>query len=169
MGLLGWALIFAEDSPGGLSPNNEPREARVEPRVAPIFSLQSLDGTGLIDTNRFEGRVVMIDFWSSWCPPCRAEAAGLQEVYEEYSDSPVEFIGIAIWDYVDDVKAHISEFDITYPNAIDDSGKTVIQYGVLGIPEKFFVDPSGRIVRKYVGPIGPDTLRSILDELLDGA
>ena len=66
------------------------------------------------------------------------------------------------------MRAHISEFDITYPNAIDDSGKTAIAYGVLGIPEKFFLDPNGNIIRKFVGPIDPETLRSILDEILDG-
>ena len=108
----------------------------------------------------------MFDFWSSWCPPCRAEAASLSQVYLEYHNESVEFVGIAIWDDEKDVLAFVQDFNVPYPNAIDLEGITAIDFGVSGIPEKFFVDGSGTIIKKFVGPMNANKLRSILNEML---
>ena len=90
----------------------------------------------------------------------------LAEVYSEYEGKNVEFIGIAIWDNPGNVAGHVQEFDLSYPNLIDDKGLIGIDYGVAGIPEKFFIDGDGDLVRKFVGPIQADTLRAALDRLL---
>ena len=108
----------------------------------------------------------MLDFWSSWCPPCRSEARILSHVYQEYSDKPVEFVGIAIWDNNRDIFKFLQDYNIMYPNAVDPQGRIALEYGVAGIPEKFFIDGSGILRKGFVGPMSPTALRSILNEML---
>ncbi len=108
----------------------------------------------------------MVDFWASWCPPCREEAPGLAQVYSEYKGTGVEFVGIDIWDTEQDAKRFISRYGIAYPNGLDAKGRIAIDYGVTGIPEKYFIDRSGVLVKKYVGPMTATQLRQILEGLL---
>lgn len=164
-GLLGWAVARSDGIPGGLVTNTRFGEIAVDQRPAPEFASEALDGES-ISLSGLRGKVVMLDFWSSWCGPCRREAPALAEVYSEYEGKNVEFIGIAIWDNPGNVAGHVQEFDLSYPNLIDDKGLIGIDYGVAGIPEKFFIDGDGDLVRKFVGPIQADTLRAALDRLL---
>ena len=164
--LLGWGLARSGGNPGGLLVNSAPGEIAVETRQAPAFSVATLDGGPLLDNEALRGKVVFLDFWSSWCPPCRAEAADLAAVYHEYEGRPVEFLGMAIWDDPGDVLRHLGRFDVTYPNALDEQGQIAVSFGVRGVPEKFFIDPDGLLVMKFTGPISPERLRQALDELL---
>ena len=166
LALLAWSAVRAGGNPGGLIVNSTLGQVDVALRQAPAFSLTPLDGGPVVDNDALRGKVVIVDFWSSWCPPCRAEAAGLAQVYREYADAPVEFVGVAIWDVSGDVLRHISRFQVTYPNALDDRGLMAVDFGVRGLPEKFFLDSEGNVVRKYTGPMEPERLRSVLDELL---
>ena len=109
----------------------------------------------------------MLDFWSSWCPPCRVEAPILSQVYREYDGFPVEFIGIAIWDDAQAIGAFANEFAVPYPLVVDAKGSVALDYGVSGIPEKFFIDETGALQRSFVGPMSPEALRNILNEMLD--
>jgi cytochrome c biogenesis protein CcmG/thiol:disulfide interchange protein DsbE len=120
----------------------------------------------MVSLSELRGKVVMLDFWSSWCPPCRQEAPALARVYREYEGRNVEFVGVAIWDDPGDVARYAKEFDLPYPNVLDEKGQIAINYGVAGIPEKFFIDAGGTLIRKFVGPMRPDDLRATLDQLL---
>ena len=164
-GLLGWGVARSGGNPGGFGVNSKFGEREVEQRFAPEFVEVGLDGD-VVSLPGLRGKVVMLDFWSSWCPPCRREAPGIAQVYREYEGMDVEFIGVAIWDDRGDVADYIQEYDLPYPNVLDERGRIAINYGVTGLPEKFFVSAQGRLVRKYVGPIQPDTLRDTLDGLL---
>ena len=164
--LLAWAGARSSGNPGGLIVNDQPGEVAVAARPAPAFSLAPLDGGGAISNESLQGKVVMLDFWSSWCPPCRQEAPVLAQVYREYAGMPVEFVGVAIWDEAGQVLRHIDQYQVSYPNATDDYGVMAIDFGVRRIPEKFFLDRQGNVVRKYVGPMEPEALRGILDLLL---
>ena len=166
LALLTWGLVQSGGNPGGLQVNDRPGEVAIGEREAPPFEVATLNGGPVLTNDALRGKVVMVDFWSSWCPPCRAEASDVAAVYLEYEGLPVEFLGIAIWDQVRGTLAHIERFGITYPNATDDRGAVAVSFGVVGIPEKFFLGPDGRIVRKFTGPISQDRLREILDELL---
>ena len=84
-------------------------------RQANLFSLPTLDGNATLNLEDYRGKVVMLDFWSSWCPPCRVEAPVLSQVYREYSDLPIEFLGIAIWDDEEAIRAFADEFQVPYP------------------------------------------------------
>ncbi len=165
LALLAWASVTTGGVPGGFGVNTEFGQAEVSSETPREFSLELLDGRPL-NLSSLRGKVVMLDFWSSWCPPCRSEAPALAQVYREYSSSPVEFIGIAIWDQDQSVLDHVNEYQVPYPNGIDGDGKIAIDYGVTGIPEKFFIGPDGRPMKRYVGPMDADRLRRALDELL---
>ena len=132
------------------------------------FHITTLDGREL-RLSDLRGSIVMVDFWSSWCPPCRAEASILAEAYERWSELGVEFVGISIWDNEEDVAEFINRHYITYPNGIDEDGSIAVEFGVKGIPEKFFVNPQGEIVRKINGPNTLQSLDAVLTEMSDEA
>ena len=163
--LMGWALAQTGGNPGGLGINSRSGEVSIEPGAAPPLSMNLLGG-GVLDVEELRGKVVMVDFWSSWCPPCVAEAPDLAAAYRLYEDKDVEFVGVAIWDKESDINEHIDRFNVAYLNGIDSQGKIAIGYGVRGVPEKFFLDREGRLVKKYVGPISSETLQAILNSLL---
>ena len=165
LGLLGWAITKPVTTSSGGS-NTVFSDFDLEGREAPNFSLQGLDG-GTVQLADSRGKVVMVDFWASWCPSCRQEAPHLVELYEEYRGRGVEFIGVAIWDFPDDLNTYVEQFGLIYPNALDEKGTVAIEYGVVATPEKFFIDRDGNIVRKFVGPTSPELLRQQLDELLE--
>lgn len=163
--LLGWVVVGSGGNPGGFGINSRFGEVPVDERAAWEFQVTTLGGDQL-SLQDLRGKVVMLDFWSSWCPPCRAESPVLSQVYREYRDRDVEFIGMAIWDDPGAVGDHVREFDVPYPNALDGKGEIAIDYGVAGIPEKFFIDREGKLVRSFVGPTDAGSLREVLDELL---
>ena len=132
------------------------------------FQITTLDGREL-RLSDLRGSIVMVDFWSSWCPPCQAEASVLAEAYERWSEIGVEFVGISIWDNEEDVIDFIKSHNITYPNGIDNDGSIAVEFGVRGIPEKFFVNPQGEIVRKVNGPNTSQSLDAVLTQMSDEA
>ncbi|MSQ11908.1 MAG: TlpA family protein disulfide reductase [Dehalococcoidia bacterium] len=164
-GLLAWALVRSGGEPAGVNVNTHFGEVAVDARPAKPFSLQLLSGETL-DLTSLQGEIVMVDFWSSWCPPCREEAPRLAETYRQYRGRGVEFVGVAIWDDADQVEQFVKLNALEYPNGLDSKGKTAIDYGVKGIPEKFFLDRQGNVVAKFIGPVTTERLSALLDELL---
>jgi cytochrome c biogenesis protein CcmG/thiol:disulfide interchange protein DsbE len=163
--LLGWALARSGGVPGSLGVNAVFGEVTIQGRPAPNFTLQLLDGASITLAD-LKGKVVLIDFWASWCPPCRQEAPGLAQVYKEYQDRDVEFVGISIWDRIGDAEDYVQRFGITYPSGLDSEGTILVDYAVRGIPEKFFIDARGQMVAKFIGPSEVDSLRESLDRML---
>jgi cytochrome c biogenesis protein CcmG/thiol:disulfide interchange protein DsbE len=166
MALLTWGLVRSDGNPGGLLEYNDVGDIVVEVKPAPAFDGTVLLGSERINNAAVDGKVVMVDFFSSWCIACKVEAVALAQVYREYASERVEFVGIAIWDERGDTLRHIARYGVTYPNIMDEHGATAVSYGVRGVPEKFFLDRNGKIVRRVNGPVEPERLRSIIDELL---
>ena len=165
LALLAWGSIRLGSEPGSLGVNDEFGEVEVSREYITDFEMELFDG-GALDTAQLRGKLVLVDFWASWCPPCRHEAPELAQVYNEYRERPVEFVGVNIWDNEKAAVDYLAEFGVPYPNAIDREGSIAIEYGVRGIPEKFFVGGDGRVLRKFVGPITGQDLRQVLDDLL---
>lgn len=165
LAVLAWASFRSDGAPGGLAVNESVAEVRQERKAAPNFLLE-LPGGGALSIEGLRGKVVMLDFWASWCQPCRDEAPVLAQVYREYRERDVEFVGVNLWDNPGDAELFLQEQGHEYPNGIDAEGKIAISYGVRGIPEKFFITRDGLIARKFTGPMNPDLLRQILDALL---
>jgi len=163
--VLAWASVRSGGNPGGFGVNAEFGQVEVSEDQADDFSLELMSGETLTLAD-LRGKAVMVDFWSSWCPPCRQEAPVLVEVYLEYENLPVEFVGVDIWDVPAAAQEHIDRYNVPYPNGIDADGIIAINYGVTGLPEKFFISPEGMVVKKFVGPMSPSKLRGILNEML---
>ncbi len=121
-------------------------------RPAPAFALVALDGRQ-ISLAGLRGRPVIVNFWASWCLPCRAEAPLLQRAATEYAARGVAVLGVVYQDSADSARAFMREYDQTYPGLLDPDGRTALEYGVFGIPETYFVDRTGRIVSKQTGPL----------------
>ena len=163
--VLAWASVRSGGNPGGFGVNAEFGQVEVSEDQADDFSLELMSGETLTLAD-LRGKAVMVDFWSSWCPPCRQEAPVLAEVYLEYENLPVEFVGVDIWDVPAAAQEHIDRYNVPYPNGIDADGIIAINYGVTGLPEKFFISPDGMVVKKFVGPMSLSKLRAILNEML---
>jgi cytochrome c biogenesis protein CcmG/thiol:disulfide interchange protein DsbE len=136
-------------------------------RPAPLFALPLFDGPTL-RLEELRGEVVFLNFWASWCPPCRQEAPLLEAAWQKYREDGVVFVGVNIQDDEARAREFLEEFGITYPNGIDRGSKIAIDYGVWGLPETFFIDRDGRITYKHVGALGWDTIGAKLDEALRG-
>ena len=132
---------------------------------APDIRLQQFDG-GQFVLSEQRGSVVMIDFWASWCVPCRAEASQLELLWQEYQNRGVVFVGVSYADTEAEARAFLDEFAITYPNGPDLGTRASQAYRIRGVPEKFFVDRCGRIRDVVVGPVSVAQLRQNLESLL---
>ena len=136
-------------------------------KPAPPFTLTLFDG-GRLSFEELRGKVVVVNFWASWCVPCREEAPLLEATWRAYRDQGVVFIGVNFQDQERAAREFLEEFGITFPNGPDPGSKIAIDYGVYGIPELFFIDPQGRITYKHIGLIGGPILRGKLEEALQG-
>ena len=132
-------------------------------RPAPLFTLTLFDGKN-VRLQDLRGKVVFLNFWASWCPPCRAEAKDLEATWQRFKDQHIVFLGINIQDKEPNAIEYINEFGITFPNGRDATGRIAVDYGVWGIPETFFIDTEGRITYKHVGSLGWPTITAKLDE-----
>jgi cytochrome c biogenesis protein CcmG/thiol:disulfide interchange protein DsbE len=136
-------------------------------KPAPPFTLTLFDGQTLT-LEGLRGKVVFLNFWASWCPPCRAEARMLEAAWQKHRDQAVVFLGINIQDEEEPARAFLQEFGITYPNGRDRAARIAIEYGVWGLPETFFIDREGRITYKHVGALGWQTIATKLEEAAQG-
>jgi cytochrome c biogenesis protein CcmG/thiol:disulfide interchange protein DsbE len=107
---------------------------------APSFELPLLDGTGVLTDEDLRGKPVVVNFWASWCIPCREEAPLLERTWRAYRDEGIVFLGVNIKDAKSDAKHFVEEFDITYPIVRDLDQSLTRGFGVRGLPETFFVD-----------------------------
>ena len=138
------------------------------PRVgdeAPSFEGPLLEGGGTLALADLKGRPVFINFWASWCIPCKDEAPLLRRAERIYGDE-VAFVGINIRDGRDDALAFAEEYGIDYPHVRDESLKIYEDYGLTGQPESFFLDRDGRVVEHVAGPVDEAGLMQALDVLV---
>ena len=154
---------------GSLSVADYEARAETVDTPAPDFDLPLVEGTGSMRLSGLRGEVVVLNFWASWCAPCRLEAPDLQAAWEDYQDRGVRFVGV---DELDDrfaAQGFIREFGITYPSVFDPSGSLADDYAFIGLPATFVIDAHGMIRYRFQGYLNGEILRSSLGEVLDGA
>jgi cytochrome c biogenesis protein CcmG/thiol:disulfide interchange protein DsbE len=134
-------------------------------REAPNFTLELFDGSTLTLSD-LRGQPVVVNFWASWCPPCREEAPDLEKVWRDYEDQGVVFVGVNVSDTRSDALDYINEFEITYSNGPDPGKEIYDDYGVTAFPETFFVNRQGIVVHKYAGPMDQQTLAAFVEDIL---
>lgn len=152
IGLLGWGLYQVQKEP-------------LAKGLAPDFTLTSFEGQ-TYTLSDLRGKMVIINFWASWCPPCREEAAYLEQTWRKYKDQGVIFIGV---DYADAEKpalAYIDEFDITYFNGPDLGTRISQSYNIKGVPETYYVAKDGTLRGNKIGPLKAPELDNKIEELL---
>ena len=132
-------------------------------KPAAAFTLQRLDGAGVMVVDAPRGRVTIVNFFASWCIPCKQENPDLVRVYERYRGSNVEFIGVLYQDSRENGLRYVKDNGVTWPTASDDDGRVAFAYGVFGIPETFFIDVDGIIQGRHIGPIDEATLVAAID------
>jgi cytochrome c biogenesis protein CcmG/thiol:disulfide interchange protein DsbE len=127
--------------------------ARGKTPEAPGFVLPRLDAEGAIDLRALRGRVVVVNFWASWCVPCRDEAPALQAAWERYRDRGVVVLGVNVQDLVSEARRFLGDVKTTYPSVRDRDNAVYRAYGLTGVPETFFIDRAGRIVFRFPGVV----------------
>ncbi len=133
---------------------------------APDFSYTLLSGKKVKLSDYLEKRPVILNFWASWCPPCRAEAPVLSKVSKEYKGK-VQFLGVVVNDTVVNAKKFEKEFGITYPSGLDNGTAIGNTYQVTGVPETFFITKNGEVIEHWIGAIDEKTLTTYLNRLLN--
>jgi len=136
-------------------------------KPAPEFSMPRLGG-GTVELSAHLGSPIVINFWASWCPPCRQESPALERTWREYSSRGVQFVGVNIQDSPHDGQAYVDEFDLTFPNGIDGDGRVSVDYGVIGLPITFFVGAGGVVEGRWVGALPEGKLVEWVEGLIAG-
>ena len=151
LGLLGIALI-----------NNTPPPQVGD--VAPSFEAELLSGEGELALEDLRGKPVLINFWASWCVPCKDEAPMLSAAAARYGDQ-VTFVGVDIRDARSSALEFVERYDLDYPHVRDEDLAIYDDFGLTGQPETFFLDEKGVILEHVPGPLAREQLFQLLDSL----
>ncbi|MGC9358372.1 MAG: TlpA family protein disulfide reductase [Anaerolineae bacterium] len=141
----------------------EPTDVASSP--APDFTLLTPSGTEM-SLSDFEGQVVLVNFWASWCPPCKAEMPALETYYQEHKDEGFVVLAVNYNEDVETVKGFIEEEALTFPVVIDREGKVLAAYGVTGLPSSYIVGRQGQELGYWPGSLTLGLLDRNLTPLL---
>jgi peroxiredoxin len=160
-GLLAWRVTH-QDEPRGVAAKLE----RGERPLAPSFTLQRLDEDGKLSLDSLRGKVVVLNFWASWCNPCKKEMPRFEAAWQRYRDQGVAFVGVATTDFSGDSKRFLERYGVTFPNVRDGSGRLLVRYGGLPIPWTYFIGPDGRVASFIHGEVNEEELERGIEEAL---
>jgi len=139
--------------------------------LAPDFTLDTLQGEK-VTLSHLRGKIVVVNFWATWCLPCRKETPALEKAYDQYKDSGMVILGVnlADQDSVSEVESFVQEFKLTYPILLDQDGSISNLYQIEGLPMTFFINREG-IIRTLVvgGPMSETFIHSKIETLLKEA
>ena len=136
-------------------------------QAAPAWHLETLDGDSL-SLDELRGKVVLLNFWASWCVPCRAEHAVLMRTARTWLEEDVQVVGIVYDDSRRNAQRFLDELGNAWRHVMDPGSRSAIDYGVHGVPETFFLDRDGDIGMKYIGPLTWEAVQANVDSLLAG-
>ena len=162
--IIGIITLFAIGLTNNKSTTSKSGVTRVGQK-APDFELLSIKDSNKIILSEYIGNPIILNFWASWCPPCREESELLEKTHLEYSNQKIKFIGINIQDTEVEAKYYIEKYNITYPNGMDLNGRITIDYGVIGLPVTFFINKEGIIKTRWVGAISEAELYSNINKI----
>lgn len=142
--------------------------ARGETPMAPSLTLPALDGPPLA-LSALRGHPVILNFWASWCAPCREEAPQLEAIWKTFGGRGLIVVGVDTQDLEGPGRAFLAQYKITYPNVRDPDGSVGRTFGTTGVPETFFIGADGRIKGKFPGErVDPGAWQSAAEALLAG-
>ena len=135
-----------------------PRPVNQPPEAAYDFEVETFDGDTL-KLSDLKGKVVVLNFWASWCPPCRWEMPSFERISKEYGDKEVVFVGLALSDTLRDARGFADSVGVTYPLALDSTGRIAAAYNVRSLPTTFFIDREGQIQRRLTSVANEGVLK----------
>lgn len=137
-------------------------------QIAPDFTLKTLDGE-TVTLSELKGKKVVLNFWATWCPPCKVEMPHFQSYYENYSEQDNVVLLAANVTYselgAENVQDFVNSFDLTFPILVMEKEDVINSYQVLTLPTTYFIDTKGRIQRQYTGPLDEKALREYVQSL----
>lgn len=147
LGLLVWKVVVGsgDEVTASLTSGGRPQ--------APDFTLPRLTGSGEFSLGATRGKAVVLNFWASWCIPCKEETPLLQRSWQRWKGRGVVFIGVNAKDFRADARRFLRRYRVTYPNVYDGKGSTLGRYGVTAFPETYFLDARGRVVYRIAGAV----------------
>ena len=161
--LLLWALAQGEG--GDLAA----AAARGERPEAPEFTLERLDREGELALSSLQGKAVVLNFWASWCIPCKEEAPYLERVWQQERKRGLVVVGLDAKDFRSDARRFMKRFSLTFPVVYDGPGDTLRPYGVTGFPETFVLDREGKVVEAFAGAVNAEADRVRLRRAIERA
>jgi cytochrome c biogenesis protein CcmG, thiol:disulfide interchange protein DsbE len=148
--LLVWALATEEGGDLAAAANRGDRPE------APEFALERLDGEGELALSSLQGKAVVLNFWASWCLPCKDEAPYLEQVWQDNRERGLVVVGLDAKDFRRDARRFADRFGLTFPLLFDGPGDTLGSWGVTGFPETFVLDREGKVVQAFLGDVSSD-------------
>ena len=143
----------------------DPRAIEGNLQAAINFSLPTLSGDE-ISLSSLRGRPVVLNFWATWCQPCKIEHPYVLQAARLYEPRGVAFVGVLHDDEPGNAIRELQRSGQAFPTVYDTSQRVSVDYGITGVPETFILDAEGRIVEKFVGPVGPGQIEQVLEALL---
>ena len=134
-------------------------------KAAPDFTLSRLDGDGTLQLSSLRGKVVVLNFWASWCFPCKEEAPALAAAAKRWGDRVV-VLGVDVNDVRGDARRFADKYGLTYPLVHDNENVTSPKYGLTGLPETFFIDRGGKVVEHVISEVKPDDIQAAVERAL---
>ena len=144
---------------------NEVLQKQALAGTAPDFKLSTLDGEE-ITLSALRGHPVVINFWATWCPPCRFEMPAMERVYRRSREDGLVILAVNFQENKEEVSAFVNEFGLTFPILLDEKGNVAMQYRVRGLPTTYFVDGAGKVRKVRVGAMTEEFLETTVQELL---
>ncbi|WP_027964499.1 thiol-disulfide oxidoreductase ResA [Halalkalibacillus halophilus] len=148
---------------------NQDRPSLAEGAEAPNFKLDRLDENGAIELNDLEGQGVMINFWATYCEPCKEEMPHMQELYEEYEDQGIEIIAVSVDKNEFVINNFYNSLGLTFPSVHDRNETVMESYEIVPLPTSYFINPDGTIERIVKGPLTLERLDEYFQEILPEA
>lgn len=148
---------------------NEMEEEKVEVsserKVAQDFTLTTLQGEQ-VTLSDYKGKIILLNFWASWCEPCKEEMPDMQRFSEKHPDIAVLAVNLTSMDLgIDDVKQFVHYFGLTFPILLDEADVVGKQYNILTIPTSYIIDPEGRIFKEVIGPMDEGMMEELVSAL----
>lgn len=141
-------------------------EEKVKRAIAPDFTLSLYNSGEEFRLSEQKGKIVVVNFWGSWCPPCRSEMPALQKVWEVYQGRGLVVVGVNAQDTEEQALAFLKEVGVTFPTGPDKDGSITTAYRVLGFPTTVFIDREGYTVHRWAGAITQERLTLLVEDLL---
>lgn len=174
IGLVAYSIYDNMDSSSPVASNQEDHEEleTIETgiqkgQLAPELELLDLEGN-TVKLSDYKGKIVFVNFWATWCPPCQAEMPHMQKFYEDYASKDVAILGVNLTPTEkskNDIYTFVDDEKLTFPIVLDEEGDTMLAYRVVAYPTTYLLDARGVIQEKFVGPISYEIMKNVVNQL----